>query len=163
MTTIQTYLYNNRIEVQFWADNIFATRNFQVYNRPVTVYQGIDNPITVIIKTQNQQSANLASYIVQADLQDVENKTTLMTIGVELVNPAKGYGRMIITKDLVNSLNERIYKLTFKKTLKGEAQFTPLYGDMNNTLPIDLYVEPGFYSTTISEDRVSYRIDAGTL
>lgn len=163
MTTIQTYLYTNRIEVQFWNPDVFLTRNFQVYARPVTVYQGIDNPISVIIKTQDQKPANLTGYIVEAQLQDTETKTTIVNISIQLVNAARGYGRMLIDRDTVNSLDKRIYKMTFKKTPIGEARFTPIYADMNQAVPMDLYVQPAYYSTMSTADRTSYIIDGGTI
>lgn len=163
MTTIQTYLYTNRIEVQFWSPDIFLTRNFQVYARPVTVYQGIDNPISVIIKTQDQKPADLTGYIVQAELQDAESQATLYSIGIQLVDAAKGYGRLMLFKDLVNNLDKRIYRMTFKKTPIGEAAFTPIYADMSQTVPMDLYVQPAYYSTTVTANKTSYIIDGGTI
>ena len=80
MQAIQTYLYSNKIVVQILDTTIFKVRNRQVYSRPIKIYQGIDNPIQVVIKNQDQKAVNFTGYIMQADIQDPVNKVTAESI-----------------------------------------------------------------------------------
>jgi hypothetical protein len=90
MQTIKTYLYPNTAEVQVFDPTIFTTRNRQVYSRPITVYQGIDNPIQVIVKNQDQKTVNLNGYAVQADIQDPTNQVTVASYAVTWANISLG-------------------------------------------------------------------------
>ena len=163
MTTIQTYLYTKKIEVQFWDPTVFVTRNYQVYTRPVTVYQGVDNPLNVVIKNQDQKPANLTGYVVQADLQDVRNTTTVTSLAIRWVDITRGFGVIIFDRDLVNNLDQRMYTITFKKTKIGDAASTPMYSDLDQTVPIDIHVHPAYYSTTNTSTDIDIIIDGGTM
>ena len=163
MTTIQTYLYTKKIEVQFWDPTVFVTRNYQVYTRPVTVYQGVDNPLNVVIKNQDQKPVNLTGYVVQADLQDVRNSTTLTSLAVRWVDITRGFGVITLDRNLVNNLDQRMYTITFKKTKIGDAASTPMYSDLDQTVPIDIHVHPAYYSTTNTSTDIDIIIDGGTM
>ena len=59
MQTIKAYLYPNTAEVQILDPSILTVRNRQVYSRPIKVYQGIDNPIQVVLRNQDQKKITL--------------------------------------------------------------------------------------------------------
>ena len=59
MITVKAYIYPNTAEVQVFDPSIFTTRNRIMYSRPIKVYQGIDNPIQVIVRNQDQKSVDL--------------------------------------------------------------------------------------------------------
>ena len=119
-----------------------------MYSRPIKVYQGIDNPIQVIVKNQDQKSVDLTGYAVQADVQDPINKITVNSFAVSLTNVAKGLGTFIIDKDTIDSLENRLYKLTFKTILSSDNTERPIYIDDNYGVPLDLQVMPAYYSST---------------
>ena len=79
MQTVKAYIYNNKVEVQVLDTTIYAVRNRKVYSRPIKIYQGIDNPIQVIVKNQEQKAVNLTGYAVQADLQDPINRVAVVS------------------------------------------------------------------------------------
>ena len=74
MITVKAYLYPNIVEVQVFDPSIFTTRNRVVYSRPIKVYQGIDNPVQVITRNQDQKAVNVTGYAVQLDIQDPLNQ-----------------------------------------------------------------------------------------
>jgi hypothetical protein len=127
---IQAYLYPNIVEIQIYDPTIFTPRNRVVYSRPIIVYQGIDNPLQIVIKNQDQKAANLTG------------------IPVNFSNIALGYGSATIDTSTVNSLDQRIYKLALKKILVADNSESPLYVDDNYCVPLDLQVKPAYYSTT---------------
>lgn len=160
---ILAYLYPNTITVQLWDQSIFTPRNRVVYSRPVKIYQGIDNPMQIVVLNQDQKPVNLTGYVVQMDIQDPLNQGSVESIAVAFTDIAKGRGTFTITKAVVNSLDQRFYKMTLKLIEQATNLERPMYIDANWTAPIDLEVLPGWYESmplTLNSDEV---IDAGTI
>ena len=145
---IQAYLYSNIVEVQIWDPTVFSPRNRVVYSRPVTVYQGIDNPLQIVIRNQDQKLVNMTGSTVQLAIEDPVNEVTAYTFAVTFTDITKGLGTVTIDTATVNSLDQRIYKLTLKKVLTADSSESPLYIDDNFGVPLDLEVRPAYYSTT---------------
>ena len=163
MQQIQSYLYPNIVTVQFLDPTIFSPRNRVVYSRPITVYQGIDNPLQVVVKNQDQKAINLTGYLVQLDIQDPLAQGSVESLAITITDYAKGQGTVTIPRDVVNSLDQRIYKLTMKLIEVSSNKERPLYTDDNFTAPLDLQVLPGWYESmpgTLDSDEV---LDAGTI
>jgi hypothetical protein len=167
MITVKAYLYPNLAEVQVFDPTIFTTRNRQVYSRTIKVYQGIDNPIQVVIKNQDQKTVDLTGYSVQADIQDPTNKITVASYAIEWANQSKGQGNFTIPLATLSSLEQRFYKLTFRRiqdAVGGDVIESPLYIDDNYGVPLDLQVLPAYYSDTEALPGTDYSvIDGGTI
>ena len=160
---IQAYLYSNIVQVQIWDPAIFSPRNRVVYSRPITVYQGIDNPMQVVIRNQDQKFVNITGYLVQIDIQDPLSEGSVESLAVTVTDEVKGQGTVTIPKAVVNALDQRIYKLTIKLIDQATNAERPLYTDDNFGAPIDLQVLPGWYESmplTLDSDEV---LDAGTI
>lgn len=152
MITVKAYLYPNTAEVQVFDPAIFTTRNRQVYSRPIKVYQGVDNPIQVIIRNQDQKKVNMTGYTVQAAIQDPTNQVTVETYAVTFANIATGQGTFTIDRATINTLEQRFYKLTFKTNLTADNTEQPVYIDSNYGVPLDLQVLPAYYADSASDD-----------
>jgi hypothetical protein len=164
MITVKAYLYPNTAEVQVFDPTIFTTRNRQVYSRPIKVYQGVDNPVQVIIRNQDQKSVNLTGYTVQADIQDPTNQLTVNSYAVTFADITKGLGNFTLDQTTIDSLEQRFYKLTFKTTLIATDTTQPMYIDDNYGVPLDLEVLPAYYSETAPvPNSTSYTMDGGSL
>lgn len=145
-------------------DPTIKPRNRIVYSRPITVYQGIDNPIQLIVKNQDQKNVNLTGYAVQVDIQDPVNEVTAYSFAVNYSNISLGIGTFILDKDTVNSLEARQYKLTVRTIKDSDASEVPLYADDNFTAPLDLIVKPAYYGTTVTPTGFTETvIDSGSL
>lgn len=153
MITVKTYLYPNSVEVQVFDPAIFTTRNRIVYSRPIKVYQGIDNPVQVVVKNQDQKvPGSLSSYVMQAQIQDPTNGTTVESYAVTFADITKGLGNFTIDKGTINTLEQRFYKLTFKIIRISDNTEQPIYIDDNYGVPLDLEILPAYYAETISEE-----------
>jgi hypothetical protein len=147
MQTIKTYLYSNVIEVQFLDPTIFTVRNRVVYSRTIKIYQGIDNPLQVLVKNQDQKAIDTTGYLVQIDIQDPSTQGSMESLAVTMIAPTKGQGTVTILRDVVNSLDQRIYKLNVKLIKISTNAEQPLYIDDNYGALIDLEVLPGWYES----------------
>lgn len=139
-----------------------------MYSRPIKVYQGIDNPVQVIIRNQDQKAVDFTGYTVAAQIQDPANQTTIVEYPVDFTTPGsditKGLGTFVIDATHINSLENRLYKLTFSTTLIAESKTKPLYIDDNYGAPLDLMILAGYYSSYTPSPEFTYDvIDGGSL
>jgi hypothetical protein len=146
MQTLKAYLYSIILEVQIPDPTIFNLRKRLVYSDPIKIYQGVDNTIQILISNQDNKPLDLTGYYVQAYIQDPEEQNTIADFSVEFFDEIKGHGLLVINKDTVNSLDQRIYKLTLKRFDSETEEETAIYTDVNYGIPIDLVVLPGYYS-----------------
>lgn len=164
MITIKTYLYPNTVEVQVFDPTIFKTRNRQVYSRPIKVYQGVDNPVQVIVRNQDQKSVNLTGSSVTASIQDPVNKVTIKSYPVIWANIQLGQGTFTFDANTINSLEQRFYKLAFSTTVTATDVTSPVYIDDNYGVPLDLEVLPAYYETSVTLPGTdTYSLDGGSI
>jgi len=164
MITIKAYLYPNTVEVQIMDPTIFTTRNRVVYSRPIKVYQGVDNPIQIVVRNQDQKSVDLTGYVIQADIQDPTNKVTVNSYGIQYIDQTKGTGTFVLDRFTLDSLEQRFYKLTIKRIKQSDNTEQPVYIDDNYGVPIDLEVLPAYYDTVEPTPFVDNSVaDGGTL
>jgi hypothetical protein len=164
MITVKAYLYPNTAEVQIFDPTIFTTRNRQVYSRPIKVYQGIDNPIQVIVRNQDQKSVDLTGYTVQAQIQDPTNQVTIHTYAVTFADITKGLGNFTLDQTTIDSLEQRFYKLTFRTINVATNVNAPVYVDDNYGAPLDLEILPAYYATSEATPGVDETVfDGGVL
>ena len=149
---IQCYLYANIVEVQIWDPAIFSPRNRVVYSRPIKAYQGIDNPMQVVIRNQDQKLIDLSGYVVMAAIQDPLNGVTVESFAVIFTDITKGLGNFVLDRSTINNLQQRFYKLTFKTIKQSDNTERPLYTDDNYSVPLDLEILPAYYADSASDD-----------
>ena len=164
MPLVTSYLYPNSFTVQI-VDNanvaISGTRDRIVYQRPRKIYQGIDNPVSVDFKNQDQKYVDLEGYVVQASIQDPLNQQTIKSYAVNWANIASGKGYFTFDSVTVSNLENRIYKLTFKTTRSSDNVSFPLYSDDNYGVPVDLDILPAYYNQEPFASNITY--DGGTI
>jgi hypothetical protein len=169
MITVKAYIYPNTAEIQVFDPTIFTTRNRQVYSRPIKVYQGVDNPVQVIIRNQDQKAVNLTGSSVTASIQDPVNQVTIKSFPVLFGanvggNIQLGQGTFTFDANTINSLEQRFYKLAFSTTVTNTDVTRPVYIDDNYGVPLDLEVLPAYYETSATlPDSETYSLDGGSI
>ena len=169
MITVKAYIYPNTAEIQVFDPTIFTTRNRQVYSRPIKVYQGVDNPVQVIVRNQDQKSVNLTGSSVTASIQDPVNQVTVKSFPVLFGanvggNIQLGQGTFTFDANTINSLEQRFYKLAFSSTVTSTDVTRPVYIDDNYGVPLDLEVLPAYYETSATlPGSDTYSLDGGSI
>lgn len=144
MQTLEVFFYKNILEVQVIDPAIYSTRNRIVYSRTIKIYQGIDNPIHVVTKNQDQKTVDLTGYTMRVHIEDQTNAQNIVSIDVDFVNVSKGLGKFVIPRNVVNSLELRHYHIT-ARLINNIYQETPLYIDDNYSAAVPLQVLPAYY------------------
>lgn len=151
------------------GDLTVKTRNRVVYNRTIDVYKGVDNPITIQFKNQDQKPVNLSLYTLSGYLISLSNNTIISNVPVTIANVVTGTASITLTEELLDVLTENKYKLAFKALKESLDPFeasveSPVYADDNYGLYQEINVKTGFpgsavYAPTYSDNV----IDLGTL
>ena len=135
-----------------------------MYSRPIKVYQGIDNPIQVIVRNQDQKGVDLTGSNMLASIQDPTNQVTVNSYPVTFADITKGLGSFVLDKATIDGLENRFYKLTFSTTVIATDVSRPVYVDDNYGVPLDLEVLPAYYQTTSAPSGTdTYTMDGGSL
>lgn len=116
-----------------------------MYSHPIKIFQGTDNPIQIVINNQDNKPVDCTGYAVQVQLQDPISANTVANYSVTFANVILGQGSITVSKEQVDALDQRIYKLAVKRIRLSDSQETPAYSDANYTVPIDVLVMPGYY------------------
>jgi hypothetical protein len=118
-----------------------------------------------VVKNQDQKAVNLTGSSVTASIQDPTNKVTIQSYVVTWTDITKGLGRFSISANVVNSLEQRFYKLAFSTTVTSTDVTSPVYIDDNYGVPLDLEVLPAYYATSYTPpaDGDTYSLDGGAL
>jgi hypothetical protein len=151
MQTIDVFWYKNILEVQVQDPAIFTTRNRIVYSRPIKIYQGIDNPIHIVAKNQDQKSVDLTGYTMEIAIQDLINELTVSVFAVSAFTWNKGLGQFTIPVETVNALDQEFYWLTARLVNTATNMLQPLYIDDNHEVRLTLQVLPAYYQS-VSQD-----------
>lgn len=131
--------------VQIPDQTIFTTRNNIVYAHPIKVYQGIDNPIQILLLNQDNKPIDLTDNEVWVNIQDPINKITVATYQVSWNDISKGHGSIILDQATLSNLDQRFYKLTIRKINILTNAVVPAYVDANYGVPLDVEVLPGYH------------------
>ena len=142
MTAITSYLYENKFVVQIIDNDItITTRNRVVYQRPIDIYRGADNPITIYFKNQDQKPANIASSSFTGYIVNQYDANVIANVDVTISNVQLAIGTLTLTSDLINSLPQNKYKLAF---LQNTGMHNiPVYSDDNYKIYAELNINPG--------------------
>jgi hypothetical protein len=162
---ITSYLYPNIYTVQIldYANTAITTRNRIVYQRPIEVYRGADNPITIKFKNQDQKAANIAGLSFSGYIIDYLKGNVVANVSVTVSNVSTATATTMLTSDFLNTLPQNQYKLAF---LKYDGVYeTPTYSDDNFGVYAELRINPGFETDPFTSSTTDYsgNVDLGTI
>lgn len=143
MPVIKSYLYSNRFTVQILDDDpTIKTRNRVVYQRPIEIYRGCDNPIIIQFKNQDQKAANIAGASFTAYVIDYPDGNVVANLSVTVSNVTAALGNVTLTESFVASLPQNKYKFALSKNVSGTTY--PVYSDDNFGVNAELNINPAY-------------------
>jgi len=163
---ITSYLYQNIFTVQlldYENPDIQNIRNRVVYQRPIEIYRGADNPITIKFKNQDQKSANIAGLTFYGFLVDYLKGNVVANVAVTVSNVSTATANVMLTDSFINTLPQNKYKLAF---LSSNGTFnTPVYSDDNFKVYAEVNINPAFNTDMFTTSTTDYSgdVDLGTL
>ena len=164
MPIITSYLYENKFTVQILEDDpTIKTRNRVVYQRPLEIYRGADNPITIYFKNQDQKAANIAGISFTGYIIDYLKGNVVANCNVTISNVQAATANIMLTDSFLNTLPQNKYKLAFLAD-RG-AYNTPVYADDNFKVYAEMNINPAYNTDAFTTSTTDYSgdVDLGTL
>ena len=166
MPLITSYLYQNIFTVQlldYENPNIQTIRNRVVYQRPIQIYRGADNPVTIKFKNQDQKSANIAGLTFYGFIVDYLKGNVVANVNVTVSNVQSATASLMLTDTFLNTLPQNKYKLAF---LASDGTYnTPVYSDDNFMVYAELNINPAYNTDMFTTSTTDYSgdVDLGIL
>jgi uncharacterized membrane protein len=142
---ITSYLYQNIFTVQLLDYGNVAIQNIRnrvVYQRPIEIYRGADNPITVKFKNQDQKAANISNSTFQGFISNYIDGNIVANVSVTVSNVQTATASCTITSSMLEILPQNKYKLIFLQSVAGLN--TPVYSDDNFSIYAELNINPAY-------------------
>ena len=134
-----------------------------MYQRPIEIYRGADNPITIKFKNQDQKSANIAGLTFYGFLIDYLKGNVVANVGVTVSNVSTATANVMLTDSFLNTLPQNKYKLAF---LAHDGSFnTPVYSDDNFKVYAEVNINPAYNTDMFTTSTTDYSgdVDLGSL
>ena len=166
MPLITSYLYQNIFTVQlldYENPDIQNIRNRVVYQRPIQIYRGADNPVTIKFKNQDQKAANIAGLTFYGFIVDYLKGNVVANVAVTVSNVTTATANIMLTDSFLNTLPQNKYKLAF---LAHDGTYnTPVYSDDNFMVYAEMNVNPAYNTDMFTTSTTDYSgdVDLGTL
>ncbi len=166
MPLITSYLYQNIFTVQlldYENPDIQNIRNRVVYQRPIEIYRGADNPVTIKFKNQDQKAANIAGLSFTGYIIDYLKGNVVANVNVTVSNVSTATASCMLTDSFLNSLPQNKYKLAF---LSSDGTYnTPVYSDDNFKVYAELNINPAYNTDAFTTSTTDYSgdVDLGII
>ncbi len=117
MQQINSYLYDNTINVSYDIDSSVEQRNRVVYTRTINIYKGIDNLVKIKVLNSDQKPVNVTGYTLTFNMIDNyvnANSNVVLSTSVVVSNANLGLGTVTLSSlDLVQ-LDRDVYTYNVK-------------------------------------------------
>lgn len=113
-----------------------------MYQRPIEIYRGVDNPITISFKNQDQKAANIVGATFQGFVTNYIDGNVVANVSVTVSNVSLALANCTITSSMLTSLPQNKYKLIFWKTANGSN--VAVYSDDNFGIYAELNINPAY-------------------
>ena len=113
-----------------------------MYQRPIQIYRGADNPVTIKFKNQDQKPANIAGATFQGFISNYIDGNIVANLSVTVSNVQTATANCTITSTLLQTLPQNKYKLIFWQSAGGSN--TPVYSDDNFSIYAELNINPAY-------------------
>jgi len=131
VTSFNSYLYSNKVDVQVLDDDpTIKTRNRKVYTRPIKVYKGVDNVITLNFKNNDQKPADIAGLSFTFSIKSDDATTANVWYSTATIsNVSAAIGSVTLDTANVANLTQEYYNYTI--TYNSGNLKLPTYVDDN--------------------------------
>ena len=134
-----------------------------MYQKPIEIYRGADNPITIKFKNQDQKAANIAGLSFEGYIIDYLKGNVVANVTVTVSNVTTATASVMLTDTFINTLPQNKYKLAF---LSSNGTYnTPVYSDDNFKVYAEMNINPAYNTDPFTTSTTDYSgdVDLGTL
>lgn len=142
MQTLRVYLYDQILRLQIFPDQTVILEDRNVYTRPLTLYQGIDNTVKLLIRNSDQKAIDITGKTFYAQLLTVPDNDHVASFAATVVDAAKGIAEVTIPVGVTSVAALGYYHLALRY-VQGETT-NPAYIDDNYGVLIPVHLQLGY-------------------
>lgn len=164
MPIITSYLLKNKFTVIILDnDPTITTRTQVVYQRPIEIYRGADNPIYIYFKNQDQKPANVSGLAFNGYLVDALYGNVVSNVSVTISNVSLATANVMLTSDFLNTLPQNKYLLAFS-AFDGTFN-TPVYSSSDYEVYAQLNLNQAFATNPFTTSTTDFtgNLDMGSF
>jgi hypothetical protein len=162
MQTVQRYLLSQSVIVY---QSGYHGRNSKVYDRRLTVYRGVSNPLTFTFKNEDQKSQDVSAKSVssgnyyQLEVIDSESQQSVITKTLKIIDDGstiatKGQASCEISEGDLLSLDAKFYTYAIKE-IKSDGSTLVTYADTSYVAGGTIEVLDGAYAQFLPSTSIS--------
>jgi hypothetical protein len=138
---MNVYIMYPLIEVQLQdRGTITRTENRQLYSETIKLYKGVDNPVRLLVRNQDQKPVNLAPFDLVVDLIDPYNKIVVASYTASKLNLAKGIAEIVVAAQDLAEIESRFHQFSVKKVVAGQDdRISYIDSYYNAILPVEIH------------------------
>jgi|ETNvirenome_6_30_1030629.scaffolds.fasta_scaffold12657_2 hypothetical protein len=170
MQTVQRYLLSQTVIVY---QSGYHGRNSKVYDRRLTVYRGVTNPLTFTFKNEDQKAQDVSAKTVssgnyyQLEVIDSESKQSVITKNLTIIDDGstqatKGQASCEISDGDLLSLDAKFYTYAIKE-IKSDGSTLVTYADTSYVAGGTIEILDGAYAQFLPSTSVSTFPSGGPL
>jgi hypothetical protein len=160
MQTLRVYLYDQILRLQIFPDQSIIVEDRNVYTRPLTIYQGINNTVKLLVRNSDQKAVDIIDKTFYAQLLTVPDNDHVASFTAQLVDAAKGIAEVTIPVNVTSVLTTGYYHLALRYVEGDETK--PVYTDDNYGVLIPVHVQLGYRVTGAVYD-LTEDLDLGSI
>ena len=162
MQTVSRYLLSQLVIV---FQNGYHGRNSKVYDRRITLYRGVSNPLTFTFKNEDQKAQDVSNKSVssgnyyQLEVVDSETQQSVITKTLKILDDGstqttKGQASCVIEDGDLLDLDAKFYTYAIKE-IKSDGSTLVTYADTSYVAGGTMEVLDGAYAQFIQSTRIS--------
>lgn len=142
MQTLRVYVYDQVLKLQINPDQTIIVEDREVYTKPLSIYQGIDNTVKILVKNSDQKAVNITSKTIYAQLLTVPDNDQVASFAAQVVDAAKGIAEITIPVAITNAARLGYYHLAVRYVENNVTK--PAYSDDNYGVLIPVHLQLGY-------------------
>ena len=124
MQTVSRYLLSQLVIAYV---NGYHGRNYNVYDRRLTLHRGVDNPITFTFKNEDQKAQDITSKTYEFNMIDTESKKAVLTKTLTILDDGstvstKGDASCTITEGDLIGVNAKFYNFSVREVASDNSR-----------------------------------------
>jgi hypothetical protein len=142
MQTLRVYVYDQVLKLQINPDQTIVVEDREVYTKPLSIYQGINNTVKLLVKNSDQKAVNITGKTFYAQLLTVPDNDHVASFTAQVVDAAKGVAEITIPVAVTGVARRGFYHLAVRYTENNSAK--PAYSDDNYSVLIPVHLQLGY-------------------
>jgi len=142
MQTLRVYLYDQILRLQIYPDQTIVVEDRNVYTKPLTLYQGINNTLKLLVRNSDQKAIDITGKTFYAQLFTVPDHDQVASFTASVIDAVSGQAAITVPASIMNSVALGHYHLALRWVENSVTNLT--YIDDNYGVLVPVTIQLGY-------------------